>query len=128
MEYVKQGDGIGALGRIFVLGTGVILSDVLVSNMLYKVNGIVLRHMKKMSAPLDGQQVETYVILPLLSFSLLTSHRSFKKVPVFFIGKNIPYNELKRFLYKGTGNPPGMENFTHKVSTWHWYVPLQVKY
>ena len=47
MEYVKQGDGIGALGHIFVLGTGVILSDVLGSNMLYKVNGIVLRHMKK---------------------------------------------------------------------------------
>ena len=38
---------------------------------------------------------------------------------------------MRTFLYKGTGNPPGMENGMHesnKEYMYHWYVPSRVGY
>ena len=37
------------------------------------------------------------------------------------------FERIKTFLYKGTGNPPGMENFVHEDG-WPWYVPYRVEY
>ena len=65
MEYLKPGDGVG-LGRIFVAGTGLsgaYLAAVLVRK--FRITGVVLRHVKN--------EVQVYVMLSLMSSSLLTS-------------------------------------------------------
>ena len=68
----------------------------------------------------------------------LAGSKSFKKIEkqmilvqeenAIFPNKPEDVKRMKTFLYRRSGYPPGMENFTHKEDTYHWYVPPRVEY
>ena len=37
-------------------------------------------------------------------------------------------DKMEKFLYKGSGNPPGMDIGMHIRNKYHWYVPSRIEY